>query len=499
MGRCIDRVLVVGHAGPVADLVSQLEREPYCGLKVVGLCVPDAEAERAERETGKVYAGFDGAGEAAVDAGADVVAVTAASEMVGPALRRLSWQLANHDISLAVAPGLMEVAGPRLHIRPVAGLPLLHVEHPRLDGVSRLCKGLFDRVLAGVALTLLLPVLVVIGMLVRVTSQGPAFFRQRRVGQGGQTFTCLKFRTMVADAERRLHEVAHLNRHPDGPLFKIMGDPRVTPLGLFLRRYSLDELPQLFHVLTGRMSLVGPRPPLPDEVAAYTDEVRRRLLVKPGLTGLWQISGRSNLSWDESVRLDLRYVENWSFALDLLILKKTIECCDEGDWCLLTGRARTAALAVALVLGSFLLVSPSAQAADPCNPLVNAIACENSKPGSPSSEWDVSGGGDSSIVGFATDISVNVGQTVHFKVDTDARAYTHRHLPARLLRRRRRPQDRQRQPVGEPAAEPAGLPHRHEHRPGRLRQLGRVGLLGGAERRRVRHLHRPPHADRHRR
>ncbi|HEY9474959.1 MAG TPA: sugar transferase, partial [Mycobacteriales bacterium] len=137
-------------------------------------------------------------------------------------------------------------------------------------------------------------------------------------------------RTMVADAERRLHEVAHLNRHPDGPLFKVMGDPRVTPLGMFLRRYSLDELPQLLHVLTGRMSLVGPRPPLPDEVAAYTDEVRRRLLVKPGLTGLWQISGRSDLTWDESVRLDLRYVENWSFALDLLILKKTLSAVIRG-------------------------------------------------------------------------------------------------------------------------------------------------------------------------
>jgi exopolysaccharide biosynthesis polyprenyl glycosylphosphotransferase len=297
---------------------------------VVGLCVPDAEAERAERETGKVYGGFDGVAQAAVSAGADVVAVTAASEMVGPALRRLSWELANDDIALAVAPGLMEVAGPRLHIRPVAGLPLLHVEHPRLDGVSRLGKGAFDRVAAGAALVVLLPALLVIAALVRATSEGPALFRQPRVGQGGRTFVCLKFRTMVADAERRLHEVAHLNRHVEGPLFKIMHDPRVTPLGMFLRRYSLDELPQLFHVLTGRMSLVGPRPPLPDEVAAYTDEVRRRLLVKPGLTGLWQISGRSDLSWDESVRLDLRYVENWSFALDLLILKKTLSAVIRG-------------------------------------------------------------------------------------------------------------------------------------------------------------------------
>jgi exopolysaccharide biosynthesis polyprenyl glycosylphosphotransferase len=208
-------------------------------------------------------------------------------------------------------------------VRPFIGLPLVHVEEPVFTGPTRLVKELIDRTVAALAVVLLLPLWLGVALAVRVDSAGPVLFRQQRVGRLGSGFTMLKFRTMGVDAEQRRAELADRNQNGDGPLFKVADDPRVTRVGRVLRRYSLDELPQLFNVLTGQMSLVGPRPPLPGEVAVYDDSVARRLLVKPGLTGLWQVSGRSDLTWDEAVRLDLRYVENWSLALDLQIVWKT--------------------------------------------------------------------------------------------------------------------------------------------------------------------------------
>ena len=232
------------------------------------------------------------------------------------------WRLEGSGVELLVAPGLIEVAGPRLHIRPFEGLPLLSVEQPRFEGWRRVVKGAVDRCAAAAALLVLAPVLLGIALAVRLTSSGPALFRQERIGINGRPFTMLKFRSMVVDADQRLAEIQAGNIS-DGLLFKMREDPRVTRVGRWLRRLSLDELPQLLNVLGGSMALVGPRPPLPNEVARYDSSVSRRLLVKPGLTGLWQVSGRSDLPWEEAVRLDLRYVENWSLALDLLILWKT--------------------------------------------------------------------------------------------------------------------------------------------------------------------------------
>jgi exopolysaccharide biosynthesis polyprenyl glycosylphosphotransferase len=217
----------------------------------------------------------------------------------------------------------MEVAGPRMHMRPFIGLPLLHVEEPEFTGARRLVKEVVDRLGAGLALLAIAPMLLVVALAVRLDSVGPVLFRQVRIGRDGREFSMLKFRTMVADAEEQRAALLDRNEKADGLLFKIADDPRVTRVGRVLRRFSLDELPQLLNVLGGQMSLVGPRPPLPAEVALYDDSVRRRLLVKPGLTGLWQVSGRSDLTWEESVRLDLRYVENWSLLLDLMILWKT--------------------------------------------------------------------------------------------------------------------------------------------------------------------------------
>ena len=194
----------------------------------------------------------------------------------------------------------------------------------KFSGFRRILKGTFDRLAAAVCLVILAPVFLVIGVLIRCSSHGPAFFSQTRIGRGGKPFAMIKFRSMFCDAERRRDELASSNECNDGLLFKIRNDQRVTSTGRILRKYSLDELPQLINVVMGSMSLVGPRPPLPSEAAVYSDDARRRLLVKPGLTGLWQVSGRSDLSWEESVQLDLRYVENWSLTTDLLILWKTI-------------------------------------------------------------------------------------------------------------------------------------------------------------------------------
>jgi exopolysaccharide biosynthesis polyprenyl glycosylphosphotransferase len=321
-GRCTKRVLIVGRGGAVLQLADRLRQERSAGLEVVAACVTADDRGRVASATDLPVGGLDDVLAMATYAGADAIAVTSASETAAEYLRRLSWELEGTRLELLVAPGLMEVAGPRLHIRPLEGLPLLTVEQPCFRGWRRIVKGAVDRCIAALAIVLLAPVLAAIAMAVRLTSDGPALYRQERVGANGRTFTMLKFRSMVVDADRRLADLQGENIS-DGLLFKLRNDPRVTPVGRWLRRLSLDELPQLFNVIGGSMSLVGPRPPLPAEVARYEGSVSRRLLVKPGLTGLWQISGRSDLPWEEAVRLDLRYVENWSLTLDALILCRT--------------------------------------------------------------------------------------------------------------------------------------------------------------------------------
>jgi exopolysaccharide biosynthesis polyprenyl glycosylphosphotransferase len=333
-GRCMHAAVVAGHERAVVELICQLRREPYHGVEVRAACIPGGgPGERggpAEIVGVPILGGFDDVAEVVERVGAETLAVVACPELHGIELRRLAWRLERCHADLVVSPGLIDVAGPRTTIRPVEGLPLLHVARPELSGVHRVVKDLFDRALAAIALGLSLPAMVAVGLMIRLTSPGPALFRQRRVGRDGREFTMYKFRTMCVDAEARKADLAGANEH-DGVLFKIHADPRVTRTGRRLRRYSLDELPQLANVLLGQMSLVGPRPPLPEEVARYGDDVRRRLVVKPGITGLWQISGRSNLSWEESVRLDLRYVESWSLALDIAILAKTLHAVVRAD------------------------------------------------------------------------------------------------------------------------------------------------------------------------
>lgn len=327
-GRSLTPVVAVGDVESVVTFATLLRRDWFAGLEVVGACfvappAPDSVAADELRYLGvRDLGSVQDVAIVAREFEAPTVAVLDGA--VGPdELRRIGWQLEGSRAHLVVSPGLAELGGRRMHIRPVAGLPLLHIDEPSFTGVRRLLKGAFDVVTAALALLVLSPLLLLIGLAVRITSRGPALFRQTRVGRNGREFTMLKFRSMCVDAEDRLPELVTSADDGNGVLFKLRDDPRVTPLGRILRRVSLDELPQLINVVTGSMSLVGPRPPLPAEVERYHDDARRRLLVKPGLTGLWQISGRSDLSWEESVRLDLRYVEDWSLSLDLIVLWKT--------------------------------------------------------------------------------------------------------------------------------------------------------------------------------
>lgn len=255
----------------------------------------------------------------------DAVALSAGVNMHPQDLRRLGWELAARDIGMILAPALTDVAGPRIHTQPVAGLPLIHVSTPKLTGGKKVAKRAFDIAIAGALAAVLCPVFLVLAILVKTTDPGPVFYRQERVGLRGTTFKMLKFRSMKVNADAGLHALLTAQGTGETPLFKVENDPRITPLGRILRKYSLDELPQLLNVLGGSMSLVGPRPQREGEVALYDAAAHRRLYVSPGMSGLWQVSGRSNLSWEESIRLDLYYVENWSLMGDVVILLKTFK------------------------------------------------------------------------------------------------------------------------------------------------------------------------------
>jgi exopolysaccharide biosynthesis polyprenyl glycosylphosphotransferase len=322
LGKCMAAVVAVGHEHAVSQLIGELRREPHHGLKVVAACLAGG-SDASEVNGVPVVGDLDDTASVVRNVNAALVAVLSCPEMDGVKLRTLAWELEKTRTDLCVAPALLDVAGPRTTVRPAAGLTLLHVDHPQLSGPRQMAKDLFDRCAAALLLTVLAPLMLAIAAAIRFSDHGPALFAQTRVGKGGRPFRIYKFRTMVTDAEARLAEVRKQNDFND-VLFKVRADPRITPVGTRLRKSSLDELPQLVNVLRGEMSLVGPRPPLPEEAARYAAHVRRRLVVKPGMTGLWQVNGRSELSWEETVRLDLRYVENWSFALDLQILWKTI-------------------------------------------------------------------------------------------------------------------------------------------------------------------------------
>lgn len=319
-GLMSSSVLVVGDREHLVGLIRVLDSVPEAGYRVVAACCGDAR--KGYIGTIPVLGDESEAAEIARRTGVNTVACTSSSSFDAGGLRRLGWALEGQDINLVVVPRLTDVAGPRVLTRPVAGLSLLHVEAPVFTGPALAMKAAFDRSAAAGLLILLSPLFAFVAIRIRRDDKGPVFFRQERIGKDGSSFAMLKFRTMCVGAEAMLPSLKDRS-DSEGPLFKLRDDPRVTPIGSMLRRYSLDELPQLVNVLRGQMSLVGPRPPLASEVETYGHDVHRRLLVKPGMTGLWQINGRSDLSWEESVRFDLYYVENSSPMSDLMILWRT--------------------------------------------------------------------------------------------------------------------------------------------------------------------------------
>jgi exopolysaccharide biosynthesis polyprenyl glycosylphosphotransferase len=331
-GRGLLPVLAIGTEESVRDLIERTRRVPHIGWVVTGACTPTGLGEDGQGHVAgvPVLGDLDSLPSSVRSGRFGVVAVAPTPGWSPKRLHRLAWDLEGTGSELVVDPGLMEVAGPRLHVAPVDGLPLLRLTEPRLSGIPRIGKLLFDRVVSIAMVIALAPVFLLIALCVKLDG-GPVFYRQTRVGQRGKTFRMVKFRSMVPNADRLRDGLVANGNDGSGPLFKLRRDPRVTRIGSMLRRYSLDELPQLFNVVGGSMSLVGPRPPLPGEVDAYSDAAKRKFLVRPGMTGLWQVSGRSDLSWEESVRLDLRYVENWSPAMDLVILWKTVSAVFRGD------------------------------------------------------------------------------------------------------------------------------------------------------------------------
>ncbi|WP_104173225.1 sugar transferase [Arthrobacter sp. Y81] len=326
-GRSNSRVMIIGGPLSAEHLVRSFVSHPQAGYQpVAGYLVGVPDGALAEDITIPVI-GHEQDLQKILNAiqkcQADTVAISSGAQLAPEQLRLLGWELAAKGIGMILAPALTDVAGPRIHTQPVAGLPLIHVSTPKLTGGKRVAKRLFDVVGAVLLIAFSSPMLIIIAVLVKATSPGPIFYAQSRIGKDGTPFHMIKFRSMKQNADAELQRLLEAQGTAGKPLFKVENDPRITAIGKILRKYSLDELPQLFNVLMGTMSLVGPRPQREGEVALYDHAAHRRLYVSPGMSGLWQVSGRSNLSWEQSIRIDLYYVENWSLTQDIVILLKT--------------------------------------------------------------------------------------------------------------------------------------------------------------------------------
>jgi exopolysaccharide biosynthesis polyprenyl glycosylphosphotransferase len=323
-GHLLTRVVIAGEGSHVDDVAAVLNREAWLGYRIVGALLPPSQRLPFTASGVPVIGTTDEAVGSVFESRADLMVLTEGALPSSADFRRIAWDLEGHHVQMAIVPSLSDISSGRVTMQPVGGLPLVHVGQPQSLGASRIPKRLFDLVGATVLLLLGLPIMLLTAVAIKLEDRGPVLFRQTRVGRDGMLFECLKFRSMVTDAEARLSGVSHLNTNADGVLFKAQRDPRITRVGKVIRRFSVDEMPQLVNVINGDMSLVGPRPALPSEVSRYAPEVERRLHVRPGLTGLWQVSGRSDLTWDDTVRLDLYYVDNWSIVQDLSILTKTL-------------------------------------------------------------------------------------------------------------------------------------------------------------------------------
>lgn len=318
------RIAVAGGVDDGHRLLAELDRATGPRWAVTAACwsIDPAGTGFAEADAPPFWLGPERVVEAALATDASAVLLVPGPDLDPASIRRLCWQARSEGLDAYVATGLLDVVPARATVVNAGTLGIVHVQPGDRHVELRMLKELTERMVAVAALVVTLPVLAAVALAVRLDSPGPTLFRQTRVGRDGRTFTMFKFRTMVSDAEQLRHELLDRN-DCDGVLFKMQRDPRITRVGERLRRYSLDELPQLLNVVRGEMSLVGPRPALPSEIERYDVDPRHRLAVKPGITGLWQVSGRSDLSWEETVRLDLHYVDNWSLGLDLAIVLRT--------------------------------------------------------------------------------------------------------------------------------------------------------------------------------
>ncbi|WP_028700463.1 sugar transferase [Acidipropionibacterium acidipropionici] len=320
-GRFRRRVLIAGDYRHIEDLVDILGRERWLGYDVIGVLSADPSPRPEDLSVPTV--GDPGhVLEAVHISGADAVIFTEGAYARGGDFNRLARQLESDSAELIVVPTLTDIASSRMTIRPVGGIPLVHIDKPQAERATTWLKRSFDVVGSLLLIICSAPILAAVAIAIKLEDGGPVIFKQRRVGMKGEIFECLKLRSMVTNAEEIRAQLMSDNA---GVLFKMADDPRITRVGGFIRRFSIDEMPQFFNVLRGDMSLVGPRPALENEVSQYKSHVRRRLDVRPGITGLWQVSGRSDLPWDDAVRLDLYYVDNWSMLEDLSILKRTVK------------------------------------------------------------------------------------------------------------------------------------------------------------------------------
>ena len=316
------RTIVLGANHEARSVARTLRREAWLGYRIIGFV--DDRLPRGENvESKNVVLGSTAEIKDLIEEHRATLVLVAATAFESSRLNRLFWELQDVDVDIQITSGTLDLMASRMTVQSVAGIPLLYVRRTGMDRVQRSIKRVIDVVGSTIGLVVLSPALLGIALWIRLDSEGGAFFRQVRIGRDGEPFTCVKYRTMVANAEERRSELEHLSEGP-GLLFKLKDDPRVTKAGRVLRRYSLDELPQLWNVLRGEMSLVGPRPALPSEVRQYDDWVRNRLKVKPGITGLWQVSGRVETSFSDYIRYDLFYIQNWSLAFDLWIMWRTL-------------------------------------------------------------------------------------------------------------------------------------------------------------------------------
>lgn len=335
-GKMILRVLVIGSPENAAEISGWFAKHRDAGFRVTGVWVPDhvespSQWLKVADQFIPVFGSQRSLDETLELTEAEAAIVSDADHLGHHGLKELTWRLGASGIELFVSPNMIDVAGSRIGMRNVASMPFLHIKEPQYAEAGNWPKLLFDRVVATMILIALSPALIVVALIVKLTSPGPIFYQQERIGLDGKPFKMTKFRSMRVGADAELKALLEAQGTADQPLFKIDNDPRITPIGRFIRRYSIDEMPQLLDVLRGTMSLVGPRPQRAEEVALYDDGAHRRLRVRPGMTGLWQVSGRSNLSWDEAIQLDTSYVENWSMIGDLQILLRTITAVISSD------------------------------------------------------------------------------------------------------------------------------------------------------------------------